>query len=107
MVATTWPERIDLLDPAGGELPEVFAVEGGAALGGDGQLADQRAAAGIEGDDALAAGEPDVGTVEGHAMDLLDAGIGAVLAEDLGLPGLGLARPRHDPRLPDWQRARE
>src|SRR6266508_2547062 len=99
--------RIDLLDPVVGELPEVFAVEGGAGVGGDGELADQRAAAGIEGDDALASGEPDVGTVEGHAVDVVDAGIGAILAEDLRLPGLGLARRRHDPRLPDWQRARE
>jgi hypothetical protein len=97
--------RIDLLDPAIGELPQVSAVEGGAALGDHRELADHRAARGVEGDEALAAGEPDVGAVEGHPVDLGDAGIGAVLAEDLGL--LGLACGGHGPRLPNRQRARE
>src|SRR6266404_4954433 len=86
--------RIDLLDPVAGELPEVPAVEGGAGVGGDGELAHQPAANGIEGND-------------GHAMDVVDAGIGAVLSKDLRLPGLGLVCPCHDSRLPNWQRAWE
>ena len=87
------PKRpLDLPDPVVGELP---------------QLADQPAALGIEGDDALAAGEPDVRAVEGHAVDVVHAGIGAVFAEDLRLPGLALERHCHDPILLDGQRAWE
>src|SRR6266404_3471208 len=93
--------RIDLLDPVAGELPEVPAVEGGAGVRGDGELAHQPAANGIEGNDGLAAGEPDVGPVEGHAVDVVDAGIRTVLSKDLRLPGLGLACPCHDSRLPN------
>src|SRR5262245_51369474 len=43
--------RIDLLDPVVGKLPEVLAVKSCAGLGGDRDLADQRAALGIERDD--------------------------------------------------------
>ena len=99
--------RVDLLDAVVGELPQELAVEGSAGVGGDGELADQRAALGIEGDDALAAGEPDVRAVEGHAVDVVHAGIGAVFAEDLRLPGLTLERRHHEQRLLDGQRARE
>ena len=106
MVATTWPERGSIFwirSPA--SCQRYSPSKAVPASRGDGELADQLAAAGIEGDDALAAGEPDVGAVEGHAVDLVHAGIGAVLAEDLRL--LGLARRCHDPRLPNRQRARE
>src|SRR4030095_13544233 len=47
------------------DLPEVLAVEGGAGLRGNAALPDQRAPVGFERDDALAAGEPDVGAIEG------------------------------------------
>src|SRR5262245_5012596 len=97
--------RIHLLNPTVRDLPEVLAVEGGAGLRGDGDFADQPAPVGFERDDALAAGEPDLGAIEGHAVDLVDAGIRAVLAEDLCLPGL--ACRCHDPRLRDRQRPRE
>src|SRR4029434_135926 len=56
--------RIDLLDRVAGELPQVFAVEGGAGLGGDSELADQRSAHGIEGHEAFAAGAPDARGVD-------------------------------------------
>src|SRR6266542_1077650 len=90
---------VDLLDAVVGQLPQVLAVESSAGVGGDRELADQRAALGIERDDALAAREPDVRAVEGHAVDLVHTGIGAVFAEDLRLPGLTLSRRLHDPRL--------
>jgi hypothetical protein len=53
------------------------------------------------------AGEPDVRAVEGHAVNVVHAGIGAVFAEDLRLPGLALECRRHDPVLLDGQRAWE
>jgi hypothetical protein len=40
-LARAW---VDLLDAVVGELPQVLAVEGGAGVGGDVELADQRAA---------------------------------------------------------------
>ena len=108
MVATTWPER-----------GSTFWIRSSAschryspskAVPASAATASSRtsvAALGIERDDALAAGEPDVRAVEGHAVDVVHAGIGAVFAEDLRLPGLTLERRRHDPRLLDGQRAWE
>ena len=101
MVATTWPERgstfwIRSSASCHRYLPSK-AVPASAAT------ASSRTSAplfGIERDDALAAGEPDVRAVEGHAVDLVHAGIGAVFAEDLRLLGLALACRCHDPRLP-------
>ena len=61
--------RIHLLDPVVAKLPQVLAVEGSARVGGDGEFADQRAALGIERDNALAAGEPDLRAVKGYAVD--------------------------------------
>ena len=42
------------------------------------------AAVGIEGVQPVAGGEPDMLAVEGDAVHLVDAGKGAVLAEDFG-----------------------
>ncbi len=99
--------RVDLLDPVAGDLPQVLAVEGRAGVGRDGELTDQRAALGIERDDALAAREPHVRAVEGHAVDLLDAGVGTVLAEDLRLLRPARARRHHEVTLDAGERARE
>ena len=98
MVATTWPER-----------GSTFWIRSSAschryspskAVPASAATASSRTSAplpGSSGDDALAAGEPDVRAVEGHAVDVVDAGIGAVLAEDLRLLGFALACRCHDP----------
>ena len=85
MVATTLPIADRPSGSGRRRAAKGIAVEGSAGVGGDGELADQRAAFRIERDDALAAGEPDLRAVEGHAVDLVDAGIGAVFAEDFRL----------------------
>jgi hypothetical protein len=96
------------VDALSGDLPQEFAVEGGAGVGRDRNLAHQRAARGIERGDALATREPDVRTVEGDAAYLADPGVGAVFADDLRGLGPGLARRRvHAARLPNRQRAWE
>ena len=108
MVATTWPERGSTFWIRSSASCQRYSPS--KAVPASAATASSRTSAplaGIERDDALAAGEPDVRAVEGHAVDLVHAGIGAVFAEDLRLPGLALARRRHDPRLPDGQRARE
>ena len=108
MVATTWPERGSTFwIRSSASCHQIFAVEGGAGVGGDGELANQRAALGIQRGDAPAAGEPNVRAVEGHAVNPVYARKRAVFAEDLRLPGLIFERRSHGRRLLDGQRAWE
>src|SRR4030095_10483059 len=106
---------VNFLNPVAGQLPQVPAIEGRARFRRDAEFADHRAALGIERDDALAAGEPDLRAVEGYAPDLVHAGKGAVFADDLRPPGCALAlgfvfafvRRCHDATLAHRQCARE
>src|SRR5262245_25823861 len=79
-LARAW---INFLNPVVGELPQVLAIEGSAGFGRDRKFADQRAALGIERHDALAPGEPDLRAIEGHAVDVVQAGKWAEFADDL------------------------
>src|SRR5262249_21682504 len=74
--------RIDLLDAALGDLPQVLAVERRAGVRGDVDRALHRAARRIEHVQLVAGGEPDVLAVVGDAVDALEAGKGTVFAED-------------------------
>ena len=77
--------RVDLLDAVFRELEEVAAVECGAGVSGDRDVAAGRAGGRIERAQAIAGREPDVAAVEGHAVHVVGAGEGSVLAEDVCL----------------------
>ena len=76
--------RIDLLDAILGDLKQVLAVEGRSCMRGDIDRAHRLAALRIEGVQLVAGRKPDVLAVERDAMHLVDAGKGAILAEDFG-----------------------
>jgi len=76
--------------------PVTKRSDGGAGLGGDGELADQLAALWLDHGEVPASREPDVLAVECHVVDAVDRGIGAVLAEDLRRLGFRVVR-LHDP----------
>jgi len=75
--------RLDLLNPVFADLIEVLAVERGARMRGDVYRADQLAGGRVERMELVSGREPDVSTVERHAVHALYAGERSVLANDL------------------------
>src|SRR5262249_49788417 len=89
--------RVDLLDAILGDLKQVLAVEGRSGMRRDIDRARHRAVRRIEGVELVAGCEPDMPTVVGHPMHLVDAREGAILAEDFGcrsFHGSNLAKVR-------------
>jgi len=76
--------RIDLLDAILGDLKQVFAVEGGSRMRGDIDRARRLSTLRIEGVQLVSGRKPDVLTVKRHAMHVVGARKGAILAEDFG-----------------------
>ena len=74
---------IDFLDAVLGDLEQVRAVKGGSGVRGDIDRA-HRPALRIEGVQLVAGCEPHVPAVERHAMHLIGARKGSILAEDFG-----------------------
>ena len=76
--------QIDLLDAILGDLKQVPAVEGRPRMRGDLDRAQHRPARRIEGVQLASGGKPDVLTVIGNAMHVVDTRKGSVLTEDFG-----------------------
>jgi hypothetical protein len=76
--------RIDLLDAILGELKEVLAVEGRSRVPGDIDRAQRLPVLGIEGNQRVSGGKPDMSTVIRHSMYLVDTRKGSILTDDLG-----------------------
>src|SRR5262245_37071345 len=75
---------IDLLDAVLGDLEQVLAVESRSGVRGDIDRAHGLSALRIEGVELVTGREPDVPTVERHAMHLVGTRKGAILTEDFG-----------------------
>src|ERR1700719_3125815 len=70
--------RIDLLDAILGELKQVLAVEGRSCMRGDINRAPRLSARGIEGDQFVSSGKPDVLTVKRDSIHLVGAWEGPI-----------------------------
>src|SRR5262249_35157781 len=77
--------RIDLLDAITGELEQVLAIEGRSCIRGDLDRAQRLPTRGIEGDQPVASGKPDVMTVIGDSMHVVRTRKGSILTDDLGV----------------------
>src|SRR5262249_27661373 len=76
--------RIDLLDAIASDLKDVLAVEGRAGARGDVDRAHHLPTRRIEGLQLVSGGKPDVPTVVGDPVHVVDTRKRTILADDLG-----------------------
>ena len=76
--------RIDLLDAILDDLKQVLAVEGGSCMRRDIDRAQYLPARSVDGVQLVSGREPDVLTVIGHAMHVVDTRKRSVLTNDFG-----------------------
>ncbi|MNR43546.1 hypothetical protein D3C85_1621800 [compost metagenome] len=65
--------RVDFLDTVLGDLEQVLAIECGARVGGNIQCSHGCAARRVQGEEFSGGGKPDLFTIPGHAMHIVDA----------------------------------
>jgi hypothetical protein len=76
--------RIDLLDAILGELKQVLPVVGRSCMRGDIDRAHRLPARRIEGVQLVSGRKPDVLTVKGNSMHVVDTRKGSIFSEDFG-----------------------
>src|SRR5262245_4615216 len=93
--------QVDLVDAILGDLKQVLPVEGSSCMRRNIDRAQGLPARGIQGVELVSGRKPDVATVEGHSMHVVDPRKGSVFAQDLGFGSL------HASILVTRQRSRE